>query len=43
MSPALAALIDFAERGLDALGRASVHYFNTEDEVDRFVDEVGGR
>ncbi len=36
-----AALIDFAERGLPALGRASVHYFNTEDEVDRFIKAVG--
>ena len=37
------ALIDFGERGLSALTRASVHYFNTEDEVARFVDEVAGR
>ena len=41
MTPASAALIDFAARGLTRLVRASVHYFNTEDEVDRFVD--GGR
>lgn len=38
-----AALIDFAERGLNELGRASVHYFNTEDEVDRFAAAVAGR
>ncbi len=38
-----AALIDFAERGLSELGRASVHYFNTEEEIDRFAAAVAGR
>lgn len=31
---------DFGGRGLDAVARASVHYYNTEDELDRFVDSL---
>ena len=34
------ARFDFEARGLDAVARASVHYYNTEDELDRFVDAV---
>ncbi len=34
------ARLDFSERGLDELLRASVHYFNTENEIDRFVEAV---
>lgn len=34
------ARLDFGERGLDELLRASVHYFNTENEIDRFVEAV---
>ncbi len=36
----LSARIDFAERGLDELLRASVHYYNTDNEIDRFVEVV---
>ena len=33
---------DLAERGLDDMVRASAHYFNTQQEVDRLVDEIAG-
>ena len=34
------ARLDFGGRGLDQLLRASLHYFNTENEIDRFVEAV---
>jgi len=34
------ARLDFPERNVDEVVRASVHYFNTEAEVDAFVDAV---
>jgi selenocysteine lyase/cysteine desulfurase len=37
------ARLDFGPRGLGPLARASVHYYNTEDEVDRFVAALAGR
>jgi cysteine desulfurase / selenocysteine lyase len=34
------ARIDFGSRGLEAVARASVHYYNTEDELDRLVHAI---
>lgn len=34
--------IDMERRGLEAMARASVHYFNTQDEVARFCEAVDG-
>ncbi|MDJ0925075.1 MAG: aminotransferase class V-fold PLP-dependent enzyme [Acidimicrobiia bacterium] len=39
-SSVYSARIDMQERGLDEVVRASVHYFNTEDELDRLVNTV---
>jgi selenocysteine lyase/cysteine desulfurase len=34
------ARFDFEARGLESVARASVHYYNTDDELDRFVGAV---
>ena len=34
------ARIDFAEREIDEVVRASVHYYNTDNEIDRFIEAV---
>ena len=33
-------LIDMTARGLEHIVRASVHYYNSEDEIDRFVETL---
>jgi selenocysteine lyase/cysteine desulfurase len=40
VSATTSAVIDARERGLPDLVRASPHYFNTEDELDRLVESV---
>ncbi len=34
------ARIDFAEREIDEVVRASVHYYNTENEIERFIEAI---
>lgn len=36
------ARFDLAHRNLDGVVRASVHYYNTEDEIDRFLEVLDG-
>ncbi len=38
--PLIYARLDLGPRGLTSMIRASVHYYNTEDEVARFVQEI---
>jgi cysteine desulfurase/selenocysteine lyase len=40
VSEASSARLDFGPRGIDELVRSSVHYYNTDDEVDRLVECV---
>jgi selenocysteine lyase/cysteine desulfurase len=40
VSPASMTLLDMDNRNLDALVRASVHYYNTEEEVARFCEAL---
>ena len=39
-SPAGHARLDIAHRGLPTLVRASVHYYNSEEEIGRFAEAV---
>jgi selenocysteine lyase/cysteine desulfurase len=39
---AASALIDMQQRGLDEIVRASVHYFNTEEELNMALDAITG-
>jgi selenocysteine lyase/cysteine desulfurase len=40
VTPRSSTLLDFARRGLGDIVRASVHYYNTDDELDRLADVV---
>lgn len=40
VTPASYALLDLGARGLPDLARASVHYFNTQEEIDRFCGVI---
>ena len=37
------AVVDLKARGLGDINRASLHYYNTEDEIDRFVEVLSGQ
>ena len=40
VSPANSTLLDFSDRGLHSVVRASVHYYNTEQELGRFIQAL---
>jgi selenocysteine lyase/cysteine desulfurase len=40
VSKMTSARLDLEPRGLDSLVRASIHYFNTSDEIDRFIAAI---
>lgn len=40
VSTFMSARLDFGKRNLDSLVRSSLHYFNTEDEINRFVEVI---
>ncbi len=40
--PATRALLDFPKRKISDVVRASLHYFNTYQEIDQFIDELKG-
>lgn len=40
VSPANSTLLDFSDRGLHSVVRASVHYYNTEQELGKFIQVV---
>lgn len=43
ISSMLTAPMDFGPRGIDNLSRASVHYYNTEDEIGRLIEALPRR
>ena len=40
VSPANSTLLDFSDRGLHSVVRASVHYYNTEQELGKFAQAL---